>query len=154
MPKIVTTGRTDVDEYFKLSGVLEYERLNHTPLLVFLSTEDSVRVQIVYVVNDLLGFPDDTPVMSQWRGEWRSDFFQFTVRQYHEYIEKKNQPLQSARNVIKTVGPNGGFRYMTYEYDDENGRTIRSSVHSKPEAARLESIFQQFNIPVLVQTIR
>ena len=42
--QIVTAGRTDVGDFFKLSAVFTAKRLNHTPLLVFTATEDSVQV--------------------------------------------------------------------------------------------------------------
>ena len=47
MTRITLAGRTDIDEYFKLSGVFERERLTHTPLLVFIADQDSVTVRIV-----------------------------------------------------------------------------------------------------------
>ncbi len=40
--QIVTAGRRDVDDFFKLSDVFTAERLNHTPLIVFIATEDAV----------------------------------------------------------------------------------------------------------------
>src|SRR5215813_376287 len=107
--KVITAGRTDVDEYFRLSGVFEAEKLDHTPLLVFAVSGDTVTIHIIHKPSELLLYPDDTPVMGQWRGEWRSDFFQFTVRQYRQFMEAKLAPLKSARNVIKVVGPQGGF---------------------------------------------
>jgi hypothetical protein len=80
--QIVTAGRKDVDDFFKLSDVFTAERLNHTPLLVFIATEDAVQVRLLDQARDLLAFPGDTPVMGQWRGAMHSDFFQFTVGQY------------------------------------------------------------------------
>lgn len=38
--QIVTAGRKDVDDFFKLSDVFTARRLTHTPLLVFIATED------------------------------------------------------------------------------------------------------------------
>ena len=78
--QVITSGRTDVSEYFEGSGIRDWEKLPHTPLLVFQVTDDTVTVRIVNDPRDLLEFPDDTKVMGQWRGQWRSDFFQFTGR--------------------------------------------------------------------------
>ncbi|HEX5081912.1 MAG TPA: hypothetical protein VFY40_07700, partial [Blastocatellia bacterium] len=105
MIRVTLAGRTDIDEYFKLSGVFESERLTHTPLLVFITERDAVTVRIVDKPTDLLSFPDETPVMGQWPGQWRSDFFQFTVGQYRQHLATKLEPLKTARNVVKTVGP-------------------------------------------------
>ena len=154
MTRITLAGRTDIDEYFKLSGVFERERLTHTPLLVFIADQDSVTVRIVDTPTDLLSFPDETPVMGQWAGQWRSDFFQFTVGQYRQYLFAKLEPLKTAQNVVKTVGPQGGFRYLSYEYVNEQGTTAHTGTGSKTEAERLEMFFAKHNIPIKIEKVR
>lgn len=42
MVKVITDGRTDLDDYFKLSGIFEDEELKHTPFLVFIPSDDTV----------------------------------------------------------------------------------------------------------------
>lgn len=81
MAEVITTGRTDLDDFFRLSGVLTYKSLPHTPFLAFVTDAqvNTVTVRIVDSAEELLSLPDDTPVMCQWRGQWRSDFFQMTV---------------------------------------------------------------------------
>lgn len=71
-------GRTDLEDLFKLSGILRFKRLQHTPFLAFIGS-DPVKVQIIESADKLLNLPDETPVMVQWSGQWRSDFFQLTV---------------------------------------------------------------------------
>ncbi|MBO0858635.1 MAG: hypothetical protein J2P21_09245 [Chloracidobacterium sp.] len=154
MIRIKLAGRTDIDEYFKLSGVFESERLTHTPLLVFITEEDTVTVRIVDKPTDLLSFPDETPVMGQWTGQWRSDFFQFTVGQYRQHLATKLEPLKTAKNVIKMVGPQGGFRHLSYEYVNERGAIAHASTGSKTEAERLETFFAKHNIPVKIEKAR
>ena len=80
--QIVTAGRKDVYDFSKLSDVFIAERLTNTPLLVFIATEDAIQIRLLDHTQGPLSFPDDTPVMGQWRGTMRSDFFQFTVGQY------------------------------------------------------------------------
>ena len=89
MKKIVLAGRTDLEDYFRISGVFEYPKLNHTPFLAFIESDDTIQVHIVFSAKDLLKFPDDTPVMGQWRGEWHSDYFQFTVGNYRQFLDAK-----------------------------------------------------------------
>jgi hypothetical protein len=84
--KLVTNGRTDIEDFFRLSGIRETKKLNHTPFLVFIESEDKIEVQIVDSADKLLRYPDETKVMAQWRGEWRSDFFQFSVSQFRKYV--------------------------------------------------------------------
>jgi len=154
MIRIKLAGRTDIDEYFKLSGVFESERLTHTPLLVFIAGQDAVTVRIVDKPTDLLSFPDETPVMGQWAGQWRSDFFQFTVGHYRQHLAKKLEPLKTAKNVVKTMGPQGGFRHLSYEYVNELGTFVRASASSKTEAERLETFFSKHNIPIKIEKAR
>ena len=47
MIKIIFDGRIDIDDYFKKSGVFDSESLKHTPFLVFIGLEDTIRVQII-----------------------------------------------------------------------------------------------------------
>jgi hypothetical protein len=154
MIRITLAGRTDIDEYFKLSGVFESERLTHTPLLVFIAEQDAVTVRIVDKPTDLLSFPEETPVMGQWTGQWRSDFFQFTAGQYRQHHAIKLEPLKTAQNVIKTVGPQGGFRHLSYEYVNERGTITHAGTGSKTEAERLETFFAKHNIPVKIEKVR
>jgi hypothetical protein len=149
MTKIILDGRVDIDAFFKCSGVFDSECLNHTPLLVFIASEASVTVRIINKPNELLSLPDDTPVMGQWRGERRSDYFQFTVGQYRPYAKAKDNLLKSAKNVIKSIGPKGGFRSLSYEYVNEQGEKAYGSTGSKAEADRLEDFFAKHNIQVI-----
>jgi hypothetical protein len=151
--KISLAGRTDVDSYFALSGVFEAERLTHTPLLVFSQEEDSVRVTLVDNSRKLLLMDDSTQVMGQWRGEYRSDFFQFTVGQYRQYVNEKDQPLKGAQNVVKTIGPQGGFRALRYEIVDRHGTVVHHNIGIKSEAERLEMLFHGYGIPVAVESL-
>ena len=83
--RIITEGRTDLDDLFSISGIFSCRRLNHTPFLVFVRSGEDIRVEIVNYSSSLLGHADDTPVMVQWEGKWRSDFFQFKVGQYRAW---------------------------------------------------------------------
>ncbi len=155
MTKIITAGRTDLKDFFEKSGNFGGVKLTHTPFLVFLEEEGAIRVHIVDSADQLLSFPDETPVMGQWQGNYRSDFFHFTIGDYRPYAnEKRNQwekPLLSARNVVKQVGPQGGFRYLAYEYTAEEGHTVHTGTGFAEEARKLEAFFNQHGIPITVE---
>jgi hypothetical protein len=151
--KILLAGRTDVDSYFRLSGVFDAERLNHTPLLVFSAENETVQVLLLDDPRELLSLDDGTQVMGQWRGEWRSDFFQFTVGQYRQYVDAKDSQLKTARKVVKTIGPQGGFRSLQYQFVDESGTTIDRCTGLRSEAERLEAVFARYGIPVSIQKL-
>ena len=86
---IITTGRTDIESYFRLSGVLESQQLAHTPFIVFNSDGANVSVEIVRSVQDLLTYSEDTKVMGQWGGKYRIDFFQFTIKDVKKFLDKE-----------------------------------------------------------------
>ena len=85
--EIKLTGRTDLNDYFSLSGIRETRRLSHHPFLIFIEDKNVVRVDIVDNAKELLTLPDTTKVMAQWGGKYSSDFFQFTVADFRKYIE-------------------------------------------------------------------
>lgn len=153
MVKIITSGRTDVEDFFKKSGNFDGQRLLHTPFLAFIERADGIHVQIIDNVDQLLTLSDETPVMGQWQGDYRSDFFQFTVGEYRPFADEKRkrreQILLSARNVVKNVGPQGGFRSLSFEYTAEAGYTAYSGASTAAEASKLEAFFQEHNIPVI-----
>jgi len=151
--QIVAAGRKDVDDFFKLSDVFTAERLNHTPLIVFITTADTIQVRLLDHASELLSFPDATPVMGQWRGTMRSDFFQFTVGQYRAYAEAALAPLKSATQVVKVVGPQGGVKRLSFTCIDEGVR-VSKSVIGKAEIERLTLFFYAEGIPVAVELNR
>lgn len=152
MTKIITTGRTDLKDFFEKSGNFSGAKLLHTPFLVFLQEDDAIHVRIVESADQLLSFPDETPVMGQWQGNYRSDFFQFTVGDYRPHADEKRKQreksLLSARNVIKYLGPQGGFRSLSYEYTAEEGYAVHTGTATAAEARELEEFFHQHGIPI------
>ena len=90
MTKVLTQGRKDTDAYFRLSGVLT-QILNHTPFLVFVIKGDTVDVHIVGSAAALAMYSRDTQVMGQWKGQYHSAFFQFTVGDVMNAIAKKGE---------------------------------------------------------------
>lgn len=82
--KVVTAGRKDLADYFKLH-VGKQGKLPNSPLLAFRHTDSGIAVEIVIKPEELLSLPDETPVMGIWPGQWKSDYFQFTVRDYREF---------------------------------------------------------------------
>lgn len=126
-------------------------KLNQTPFLAFVISGETVDVRIIDSADQLLRLPDYTPVMGQWRGDWRSDFFQFKVSDYRAYQQKKDELLKTATNVVKVVGPQGGLRNFVYDYVNEQGAKSRYVSIDKVEVARIEAFFAKFGIEVQIQ---
>lgn len=62
--------------------------------------------------------------------------------------EKKLELLRSARNVVKCLGPRGGFRSLSFEYNEETGNVVYESVAWKQEAEELEKHFKECGISI------
>jgi hypothetical protein len=67
--------------------------LKHSPFLAFVFDADAKRldVRIVPNVAGLLELPDDTPVMAQWAGQYRSDWFHFVTGDVRAYIKRAEE---------------------------------------------------------------
>jgi len=88
--QIITSGRTDLDDFFGLSGVLGWTKFPQRPFLAFLAEGDTVTVRVIEKSVEILALSDDTPLMVQWAGEWRSDFMRLTVGDYRAALQAKS----------------------------------------------------------------
>lgn len=63
---------------------------SHNPFLVILVDvpNHTVSIEIVRNSQALLSFPDETPVLAQWPGQYRSDWFHFTVSDWRAHVER------------------------------------------------------------------
>jgi hypothetical protein len=89
--KVITSGRGEIEglkDYFNAVLMVE-KKLVHTPVLAFVVDGESVRVEVVEKPLLIYGYPDSTPMMGQWMGKWRSDFFQFTAGDFKQHADKK-----------------------------------------------------------------
>ena len=95
--KVIIAGRPIEDDFFKLSGIREWKKLSHTPVIVFHEKENEVEVEIIDRPEGLLSLPPETKCMMQWRGEWSSDFFQFDIYDLLTYI--KENPKEDYQRI-------------------------------------------------------
>lgn len=78
--EIIVAGRFTNPDFWKIYGpTLLTQRLTQMPLLAFVVSDGSVKVEIFDRARDALNLPDETKLMTQWPGQWRSDWFQLTV---------------------------------------------------------------------------
>jgi hypothetical protein len=82
-----TFGRRMTEDFWVKSGILKYESLVHNPILAFVSDGGQVQVQVHECPLDVCYLPDDTPIMAQWPGKWRSDWFQGTAGDLKKAME-------------------------------------------------------------------
>ncbi len=96
MVKIITIGRTDLKDLWEKSDVLTSDERKFYPFLVFEVKEEEVHVLLEKKLTNLLysNLPDNTKIMVQWQGEWRSDFFQFTLEELKNAFERRYGTLK------------------------------------------------------------
>lgn len=61
--------------------------------------------------------------------------------------EREREALKTATNVVLHLGPRGGFRSLSYEYQ-EDGITRHVSQGFRESADELLGIFREYSIPV------
>lgn len=73
------------------------------------------------------------------------------LRRSAEAEQKWRESLKSAQHVVKYVGPQGGFRRLSFEYTDSNGSKVHHSTGFKSEGDKLEKLFNDLGIAVEIQ---
>jgi hypothetical protein len=56
--------------------------------------------------------------------------------------------LKQATNVVKAVGPRGGFRYLSYQYPEGH-----FSTSDRAEAEELLKLFAEYGLPVREEVV-
>jgi len=120
---VVTSGRQDLVDFFEKDNGDGDSVHSGNPYIVFVVSNKTkeVTVKIIDSEKDLLTYSDDTKVMKQWEGQWRSDFFQFTVGQFRDAILKKNRKAEEyiklAKEIEVTIGSMGKIKHVRVTHD-------------------------------------
>jgi hypothetical protein len=69
------------------------------------------------------------------------------LRGQAEAKRKRHEALKTARNVVLHLGPNGGFRHLSYEYD-EDGVTRHESLAFRELADEVIAVLREHGISV------
>lgn len=67
---------------------------------------------------------------------------------------KKWELLKKARNVVRVVGSRGGFKYLSYEYTDENKITSHVSNTDRRAADKLIEFFRKHGIEIREERLK
>jgi len=73
-------------------------------------------------------------------------------RELAKLREETREALKTARNVVQTIGPRGGFRCLSYEYD-RHGTVNHTATSDREEADDLIKVFKTYNIEVTVKKL-
>jgi hypothetical protein len=73
-------------------------------------------------------------------------------KEYLEEMERlRKQRLEeykTARDIVKYVGPRGGFKGLSFEYTDSNGIKVHYSNGFKQESEKLIEYFKELNLKI------
>lgn len=151
MTSLIFNLLDDVEAFFDDSGAFEAGTVEFAPFLVFIVDGDTVAINDVYEPATLLELPDDTPVVGMWAEDYAVEYYHFTVGQYKRHRDQRERRLRTARNVVKVIGPRGGFRSLAYEYTGEQGVTVHVATGIRDEAYRLVAQFMSLGIPITTE---
>lgn len=70
------------------------------------------------------------------------------LKEVEERRKDKLEEYKSARNIVKYVGPRGGFKSLSFTYTDINGKTVHYSTGFKEEAEKLIAYFKELNLQI------
>jgi len=73
------------ENLFELTCIRHYGRKTHDRFIIIRSDRT---VEVVDNTSDLFNYPDDTNIIYRWQGQWRSDYFHFTLKEFKDYIKK------------------------------------------------------------------
>jgi hypothetical protein len=76
------------EDFFTKSGILTRDgELTHNLILAFVCDGGEVEVKVLGSPLEACYLPDATPIMAQWPGQWKSDWFQGTVGELKRAME-------------------------------------------------------------------
>ena len=84
----VQNGTENFERFMEVSGVRSTRYRTHNPFLILESGKRDMKVVIEDKVQRIPDYPKNAVVLVQWAGKWRSDFFQFTVKDFVDYCKK------------------------------------------------------------------
>ena len=89
-----TGFRNDTDDMWVLTDLLS-AKLTHTPFLACVAVDGGLEVRVIDRAAGVAELPEDTPVMVQWRGQWRSDFFSTTAGEVKRRLATKEEDREA-----------------------------------------------------------
>lgn len=68
--------------------------------------------------------------------------------------EEQEAFIKSVRNVVKTIGPSGGFLSLEYDYIDSDRQKSHKRITSRYMYKSEEELFNKFDIPIRVEKLK
>lgn len=75
------------------------------------------------------------------------------LNQREETEQRLLEEFRSAYDIIKCVGPRGGFKYLSYRYTDSDGIRHSVSTHFRDEADKLINTIEEYGINVVTKVL-
>jgi hypothetical protein len=96
---------------------------------------------------------DEAMLLGVWTGQYSTHLFVIEPSVALEHLRGKKrfrrfEHLRNVTDVVKTYGPRGGFRYLSYCYTGEHGIPVHASESNRAEAEDLETYFKEQGIRI------
>lgn len=100
-----------------------------------------------------LAVEDEMLLLGVWTGRYSTNLFVIDRALALEHLEgekrfERFEHLRNATDVVKTYGPRGGFRNISYSYLSEQGTPSSTSTSDRSEMVDLEAFFEEIGIPI------
>ncbi len=76
------------------------------------------------------------------------------LKEVEERRKQKLEEYESARDIVKYIGPRGGFRSLSFTYTDLSGTIVHYSNRFKQEAEGLIEYFQELNLQITEKVMK
>ena len=79
-------------------------------------------------------------------------------KEYLKEVEKRRkqrlEEYKSAREIVKYIGPRGGFKSLSFTYTDLNGKIVHYSDGFKREAEKIIEYFRELNLQITEKVMK
>lgn len=89
--------RKDLEDFFRISGIRQVQERKHNAILVIDEKNKTITVEKSPERLISGAYDEDTDVLCQWPGKFRSDFFKFTIKEFKDYI------AQNPKNTTEII---------------------------------------------------
>lgn len=76
------------------------------------------------------------------------------LKKIEEEREEFKRELKTATNVVKAIGPRGGFKGLSFEYVNNEGIHCSTSIGFKSKAENIIKILEEYGISVGIKIIQ
>lgn len=123
--------------YFSMSGNKGIDNPSHYPVIALLIDNGKPTATPLSNKDEVLNLPDETVCMGQWAGENRSDFFEFTAKEYKDFNEVAKQARKEEEERQRKLDEEKERQRLERERDIEEEKAVNEWNLAHPTQRRL-----------------